>query len=235
MVSLGKLDEQKSRTKINVLVVLTEVKQILTKKDERRMAFLQMEDIEGKAEAVVFPDTYEQVHELLTPDTPLLIHGKVDRRDDRTQLIVEEAKVLKLDELTPLRETVVPTRITEMILLELTTDRINVPEVLDHLKVILQEHSADKTKATVPAVAIIVKAGDRHRAAAICGPNFWVQDCHNVVTSLNSAGFPALVYSLPPGNGMGNLPPFSDPLPFQQLTVAYLNSIRSILQGLDEG
>lgn len=235
VVSLGKLDEQKSRTKISVLVVLTEVKQILTKKDERRMAFLQMEDIEGKAEAVVFPDTYEQVHELLIPDTPILINGKVDRRDDRTQLIVEEAKVLKLDELTPLRETVVPTRITEMILLELTPDRINTPEVLDHLKVILQEHSADKTKATVPAVAIIVKAGDRRRVAAICGPNFWVQDCHNVVRALNSAGFPAVVYSLPPGNGMGNLPPFSDPLPFQQLTVAYLNSIRSILQDLDEG
>jgi DNA polymerase-3 subunit alpha len=235
VVSLGKLDEQKSRTKISVLVVLTEVKQILTKKDERRMAFLQMEDIEGKAEAVVFPDTYEQFHELLIPDTPILIDGKVDRRDDRTQLIVEEAKVLKLDELTSLPEAVIPKRITEMILLELTTDLIHTPAMLDHLKVILQEHSADKTKATVPAVAIIVKAGDRHRVAAICGPNFWVQDCHNVVRALNSAGFPALVYSLPPGNGMGNLPPFSDPLPFEHLTVPYLNSIRSILQELDEG
>ncbi len=232
LVSLGKLDEQKSRSKVSVLVMLTEIKQILTKKDERRMAFLQMEDIEGKAEAVVFPDTYEQVHELLIADTPILVSGKVDRKDDRTQVIVEEARVLKFEELKPVGNSVLP-RITEMILLELTTSRINAPDVLDRLKVILEEHSADKTKATVPAIAIVIKPGTQYRAAAICGPNFWVQDCHNVVTALNSAGFPAVAYSLPPTNGTGNVPPFPDPTPFQYITVPYLNSIRSILQDIE--
>jgi len=91
-IDLKKLEEQKGRTQIKVLVMLTEVKQHITKKGDH-MAFLQIEDLTGKAEAIVFPKSYEDIEELLVPDRPRILIGKPDRQDEqKVQLIVDNAE-----------------------------------------------------------------------------------------------------------------------------------------------
>ena len=94
IVSLNQIAEQKGRKVLTVLVILTEVKQHITKKGDR-MAFLQMEDLTGKAEAIVFPKTYKTVESSLITDTPLLLKGKLDRQDEqKIQLIVDEVQLM---------------------------------------------------------------------------------------------------------------------------------------------
>jgi len=91
-INLDQLEEQKSRKPIKVLVMLTEVKHHITKNGDR-MAFLQIEDLTGKAEAIVFPSNYEKIEELLEPDNPRILIGKPDRQDEqKVQLIVDNAE-----------------------------------------------------------------------------------------------------------------------------------------------
>ncbi len=91
-INLDQLEEQKGRTQIKVLVMLTEVKQHITKNGDR-MAFMQIEDLTGKAEAIVFPKSYEDIEELLEHDNPRILIGKPDRQDEqKVQLIVDNAE-----------------------------------------------------------------------------------------------------------------------------------------------
>lgn len=92
VINLDQLEEQKSRKPIKVLVMLTEVKQHITKNGDR-MAFLQIEDLTGKAEAIVFPGKYESLEKLLLPDKAIVLTGKPDRQDEqKIQLLVDHAE-----------------------------------------------------------------------------------------------------------------------------------------------
>jgi len=59
------------------------------------MAFLTLEDASGQSEAVIFSDSYERLQKLLVEEATLMVWGKVDRRDDRVQLIIEDAEPIE--------------------------------------------------------------------------------------------------------------------------------------------
>jgi DNA polymerase-3 subunit alpha len=67
--------------------IVTAVKEIVTKKGDL-MAFVQLEDLTGSMEAVVFPRVYADQRSLLIDGTIVLVSGKVSVREG------EEAKVL---------------------------------------------------------------------------------------------------------------------------------------------
>ncbi|MCA1994911.1 MAG: trans-splicing intein-formed DNA polymerase III subunit alpha C-terminal partner DnaE-C, partial [Coleofasciculus sp. S288] len=94
-ISLNELAEQSKRTMISAVVMLTQVKPHLTKKDGKPMAFVQMEDLTGQAEGVVFPQSYERIGSLIQADARLIIWGKVDQREEQTQIIIEDAEVIE--------------------------------------------------------------------------------------------------------------------------------------------
>ncbi len=77
-VNLNQIQEYK-RKKISAIVSLTGVKTHITKNGEP-MAFLQMEDVVGQAEGIVFPSSYSKVSELLKEDAQLMIVGKVEEK-----------------------------------------------------------------------------------------------------------------------------------------------------------
>ncbi len=71
----------------------------------QRMAFLQVEDLTGACEVVVFPRTFEECSELLRPDAVVVIHGKVEAgrgsggvtvapAEDEERFDIEPAKIL---------------------------------------------------------------------------------------------------------------------------------------------
>ena len=60
------------------------------------MAFVQLEDLYGVTEVLVFPKTYERYGEDLIPEAPVLMHGRLSIRE-------EEAPKLLLERVLPLR------------------------------------------------------------------------------------------------------------------------------------
>ncbi|MFM6517695.1 MAG: OB-fold nucleic acid binding domain-containing protein, partial [Microcystis panniformis] len=131
-INLADLEEHKTRKKISAIVLLNAVKKIMTKKGTP-MAFLTLEDASGQSEAVVFSDTYERLQKLLVEEATLMVWGKIDRRDDRVQLIIEDAE---------------PIETIKMVMVNLSLQDVVNQNRQNLLKSILQ--SGDKQKAKVP-------------------------------------------------------------------------------------
>ena len=68
-------DELDFNSEIKVAGIISSVKQLRTKKEER-MATLQLEDLSGRIEVVVFPDSYQKNYEYLRADQLVWIKGK---------------------------------------------------------------------------------------------------------------------------------------------------------------
>ncbi len=80
--------------KVKVVAMVSSMRQIFTRKNETMLS-LELEDLEGRIEAVVFPRTYERTKAVWAEDAILLIDGSVDVRDDRIQLICENATLFE--------------------------------------------------------------------------------------------------------------------------------------------
>ena len=93
-ISIAEMKDKKSNSKIKIVVMLAGIKHHITKKGDR-MAFLQVEDMTGQVDAVVFPKIYEEIKELLTENALLVLTGKVDNKDDESQLLVDSAEKLE--------------------------------------------------------------------------------------------------------------------------------------------
>lgn len=176
-ISLSDLAEHGKRTTISVIVMLTEIKPIVTKKGDR-MAIVQMEDLSGQAEGVVFPATYERIENFIQPDTRLIVWGKVDKRDDQTQMIIEDAELIET---------------APMVIVELPPQRVTKNE-LNQLKSILQAHSGQKNQAKIPVLATV--AVPNYQQFVRFNAKYWVQDCNTAVAALNRAGFSARTSAL---------------------------------------
>ncbi|MEM8780202.1 MAG: OB-fold nucleic acid binding domain-containing protein [Cyanobacteria bacterium P01_G01_bin.49] len=171
-VNLSELG-QKIRQKVSVIIMVNEVKQYTTKKGDL-MAFLTLEDVFSQIEGVIFPESYQRIRDLLIEDARLIVWGKVDRRDDKLQLIVEDAETIES---------------IRMVMVDLTLQQAIDGVAHQSLKGILQEHSGDKSKAKTPVIAAI--NGGNYRQLIRFGQNYWVQNGSTVINSLKNAGFNA--------------------------------------------
>ena len=176
-ISLNELSEHNKKKTISAIVMLTDVKQIMTKKGEP-MAVVQMEDLTGQAEGVVFPKSFDRIKSFIKADVRLIIWGKVDRREEQTQMIIEDAELIE-----DLR----------MVVVELSPQRVTKDE-LTHLRTILKEHSGDKNLLKVPVLATVATP-QQHQFVRF-DSKYWVQDYKTAVNALNNAGFPARASSL---------------------------------------
>ena len=89
--SISQLEETNDRTKVSLVAMIPELKQITTRKGDR-MAIVQLEDLSGSCEAIVFPKTYCRLSEFLLTDTRLLVWGTIDKKSDKTQLIIDDCR-----------------------------------------------------------------------------------------------------------------------------------------------
>ncbi|GAB6177434.1 DNA polymerase III subunit alpha [Desulfobaculum senezii] len=88
---------------VRTAFLVTGRKEHITQKGGK-MAFLEVEDLTGSGEAVVFPEAYAKNREMLDSEQPLLFIGKVSDRDGgpqeeegvpkRAKLILDEVKLL---------------------------------------------------------------------------------------------------------------------------------------------
>ncbi len=78
VIKIKDLKDQKGKKNIKSIGIITSLKKILTKKDGKPMAFGVFEDLSGKVELVIFPNTYEKCRDKLLVDVPVIVKGSVD-------------------------------------------------------------------------------------------------------------------------------------------------------------
>jgi DNA polymerase-3 subunit alpha len=86
-----------SEHQVSTAVVVTAVKRRISRKTGAEYARLTVEDFHGTAEALVFPDTWSKLSDVIVPDAALLLTGTYsarDRGEDRAPFIVESAEPL---------------------------------------------------------------------------------------------------------------------------------------------
>ena len=95
-------DVREARGQVRVGVLVTGLRETLTKKGER-MAFVQIEDLTGHGEVVFFPKTYWPLREILHAERALLeLVGTVDVKDDEA-IYDDEAEEQEASLLRPVK------------------------------------------------------------------------------------------------------------------------------------
>ena len=179
-ISLVALSEQKAKQKVSAVVMLNSVRKIITKKGDP-MAFVQMEDITGEAEGTIFPSTYPDLEPLLEEGKQLIVWGTAQKRNDKYQLIIDDAAAVEQ---------------VKMLMLEITPEQALDTTKSNYLKQILTQNSCEPDKFKIPVVAAIGKG--RERQFIRFGQKYWVQNEANAIASLKNAGFAARCESLLP-------------------------------------
>jgi len=171
---------------VTAIALILDIKDVTTKKGDR-MAILQLEDLTGSTEAVVFPKTFDKVKHLLEKDKRLMVWGKIDRRDEQTQLVIEDMQSIES---------------VRMVRVELTREQASDRQVLQQLKTALNpnpnygnSHQGNSsygrnepdTSNKIPVIAAIEYMPKLVRL----GNQFWVQDEQTAVQALLKAGFKA--------------------------------------------
>jgi DNA polymerase III subunit alpha len=170
-IGICDLEDHVERGKVSSLVMLAEVKTVVTKKGAQ-MAILQMEDLSGQIEAVVFPKSYERIHQYLIADARLMVWGKVDRRDEQVQFILEDAE---------------PIEQMRLVTVEIDMNQAQDLRFQRQLMDLIQLQRQDPQAAKVPVIAVI-KTGMQRRLVRL-GSDYRVQDSESTVQALRQQSF----------------------------------------------
>ena len=127
------LKELSDGKEVKICGIIAGVKSMLTKKGDR-MAYLTVEDLQGTAEVIVFPDLFKTAGELLAPERLVRITGTIDRGDKGTKI--------RGSKIEPLAE--VQTQSIKRIRIRLT-DRPEVREQLLRLLDVFKRHPGSTT------------------------------------------------------------------------------------------
>ncbi|MBW4462016.1 MAG: trans-splicing intein-formed DNA polymerase III subunit alpha C-terminal partner DnaE-C [Nodosilinea sp. WJT8-NPBG4] len=173
-INLAELHEQPDNVTLSAIVILASVKPVVTKKGDR-MAIVQLEDLTGQSEAVVFPKSFERIGQHIVADKRLMIWGKVDRRDDRVQFIIDDAESIED---------------VRMVMVELDPRLAGDIEQQHRLRNVIRNNQGDDPKyARVPVIAVI--GGHQQRQFVRLGAQFRVKDPEAAVNALVNANFQA--------------------------------------------
>ncbi len=178
-VNLSDLGNHAADTPVSVLALITGIKNVTTKKGDR-MAILQLEDLTGSCEGVIFPKTYERLQNRLEVDQRLLIWAKVDQRDEQVQLIVEGLQ---------------PIESVDWVTVEIPLDSAGALEERYRLQTLIAEQRSEvKEENRIPVVAAIV--AHPRTVWVRMGSQFCVKNAQATVEALRQAGYTARRESL---------------------------------------
>lgn len=124
---------------ITVAGCIARLRQVYTKKDNSAMAFGTLEDDTGSLDVVFFPKTYADVKEKIQPDSAVILKGKLDKREEALNLMVNEVRLV--DDLHDLPADWGPPPDKEV--KELFIPRGTPKEKLQQLNNLLKQHLGD--------------------------------------------------------------------------------------------
>lgn len=174
-IGLGSLEEQADRARVSVVAMVPELRQVTTRKGDR-MAVLQLEDLSGSCEAVLFPKTYARLADHVIVGARLLVWVSIDRRDDRVQLIIDDLR--SIDDL-------------RLLLVQLEGTQAGDIAIQHRLRECLQRHRPEQDQAgvRVPVVAE-VRTATSHQYVRL-GHQFCVSDPQAALSTLSKESFRA--------------------------------------------
>lgn len=129
--STGAVAEVPDGRNVRMGGMVTGRKLIRTKKEEL-MAFMQLEDMEGIIEVVIFPSVYADCQHLLTEDRPVMVQGKVQQEEKGTKLLAD--KLIAMEEAESLW--------TAEVHFDIDTTRTD-PELLARLRDLVRRYPGD--------------------------------------------------------------------------------------------
>ena len=174
-IGLGALEEQPDKAKVSAVTMITELRQVTTRKGDR-MAILQLEDLSGSCEAVVFPKSYARLADHLMTEARLLVWAGVDRRDDRVQLIIDDCRAI--DDLA-------------VLLVELSSQQASDIAIQHKLRECLTQYRPEREELGVK-VPVIAAVRDGHSVRYVrLGSQFCVKDAEAALQALKTQAFTA--------------------------------------------
>ena len=140
------------------------------------MAILQLEDLTGSCEAVVFPKSYARLSDHLMAEARLLVWAGVDRRDERVQLIIDDCRAI--DDLN-------------VLLVELNPAQASDIAVQHKLRECLNQHRPDREELGVK-VPVVAEVRDRSSIRYVrLGSQFCIKNPDIALQSLRDQAFQA--------------------------------------------
>ncbi|HXI17642.1 MAG TPA: DNA polymerase III subunit alpha, partial [Chloroflexota bacterium] len=99
---ISELTEEMAGQTVTVGGFIASLRLIPTKKGDL-MAAVELEDLSGSTEVIVFPRTLQAQRDLVREDAMVLVRGKIDTRDDRPKILAESLELLETsdDDLEP--------------------------------------------------------------------------------------------------------------------------------------
>jgi DNA polymerase III subunit alpha len=79
---------------VNIAGIITKIQKIVTKKGDQ-MAFIDVEDLTGVVEVLVFPTSFQKYKDMLVMEKILVITGKVSDKDGVPKFLADEIKDLQ--------------------------------------------------------------------------------------------------------------------------------------------
>lgn len=86
---ISEILQKTNDTPIKMVAAIRRFKNIFTKKNNAKMAFVTLEDETGTIESVVFPKTYERIVNLLEENKAVYIEGKVNIREGSLSILID--------------------------------------------------------------------------------------------------------------------------------------------------
>ena len=155
--------------------MIKEMRVVTTRKGDK-MAILQVEDLTGSCEAVVFPKSFYRLSDHLLTEARLLIWASVDRRDENVQLIVDDCR--SIDQM-------------RFVLIDLLPEQIRNIEYQHRLRECIYKHRPNKDElgVKVPVVASIKDVSGIKYVRL--GHQFCVKDPNALIEALRRSSFQA--------------------------------------------
>ena len=145
-VAVAEIAELPDESELVIGGLITGVKKINTKKGDT-MAFLNVEDLTGTIEVVVFPRTYQQFRHYLNVDVVVRVRGRTSKSEEESKVLAEE--VAPLDSFLGGE-------------LHLKLEGLEIP-VLEQVQLILNNHSGSSPVILYMGNGKKVRAGEQHR------------------------------------------------------------------------
>lgn len=93
---MSDIENSADREDVHVAGVVSSIKKIKTKGKSETMAYLTLEDEEGSAEVIVFPELYRNMADVLVKESLIAVKGTVDRTEKGLKIVSRE--IAKLEE-----------------------------------------------------------------------------------------------------------------------------------------
>lgn len=156
---LSQLAEMDDEEQVVVGGIITGIKSHTTKRGQM-MAFLTLTDWSGSTDVIVFPSLYKRIQLLIKKDQPILVLGRVDRKEKGVSLISE--KILPLNQ--------------EFLVIDLHIE-VYTNQTLNQLKSNLQ-----KFNGLIPVIIRLIKDGKV--TSVVVDEKYWVKNEEIVAETL---------------------------------------------------